>query len=119
MNKGERGKRAGSAWSGTAADSYAGLAGEAVADACGVFVSSSLGADDTDPKRGTKEKPFKSLTAALAAASDRPVYACGEAFREVVTVSAAVTLFGALECANGWAYDASTKTQLTADPDAI
>lgn len=92
---------------------------EPVANSCGVFVSSSLGADDMDVKRGTKEKPFKSISAALIALDGKPMYVCGEAFSETVTISAATTLFGGLDCANGWVYDAAKKTQLTAAADAI
>ena len=88
-----------------------------VGDECGVFVSSSLWDDSNG---GTKEKPFKTLGAALAAASGRPVYACAEAFTEAVVVSAPVDLYGGLDCSNGWAYvGAATKTTLTALADAI
>ena len=88
----------------------------AVASDCGVFVSSSMG-DDKNP--GSQKEPFKSLQSAIAAANGRPVYACGESFREPVSVTTGVTLYGALDCANGWAYDGSKKTALTASADAI
>jgi hypothetical protein len=90
--------------------------GRPVEGSCGVFVSSSLGADTN---AGTPAKPFKSLMAALEAANGVPVYVCGEPFSEAVTVSAAVTIYGALDCSKGWAYDAMTKTQLTAAADAV
>jgi hypothetical protein len=88
-----------------------------VDDTCGVFVSSSMG-DDTSGK-GTKAAPYKTLATALPRSSNRPVYACSEPFKEAVTLSASVALFGALDCTNGWVYDASKKTTLTAEPDAI
>jgi hypothetical protein len=85
-----------------------------VSDACGVFVSSSLG---DDGNAGTKEKPLKTLGAALA--KGKPVYACGEGFTEAVSIAESATLYGALSCAKGWVYDAAKKTQLTAGADAI
>jgi hypothetical protein len=87
-----------------------------VEDSCGVFVSSSMGADTN---AGTQAKPFKSIMAALGAANGMPVYVCGEPFSEPVTVSSAVTLYGALDCAKEWVYEAATKTQLTAVADAV
>ena len=90
---------------------------EAVADACGVFVSSSKGSDTTG--KGSKAAPYQTLAKALAKAGGQPVYACGEGFDEAVTISTSVELYGALECAKGWAYSAATKTRLTASADAI
>jgi len=89
---------------------------DVVADTCGVFVSSSLG---DDANVGSKDKPVKTLGAALTLAKGKPVYACGEGFAETVTIGENATLYGALDCANGWAYAAEKKTLLTADPDAI
>jgi hypothetical protein len=91
---------------------------QAVADTCGVFVSSSMG-DDTSGK-GTKEAPYATLTKALAIAKGKPVYACGEVFdKETVAIAESATLYGALDCTKGWVYDASKKTQLTPTMDAI
>ena len=88
-----------------------------VEESCGVFVSSSMG---DDINGGTKEKPFKTIGAALTAANGKPVYACAEAFTEAVVVSAPVDLYGGLDCSNGWAYvGAATKTTLTAAADAV
>ena len=90
-----------------------------VADSCGVFVSSSLGMDDAAAGRGTKTKPFKSISAALKKADVARVYACAESFTEAVTISAAVDLYGGLDCKN-WAYVGGTKkTTLTAAADAV
>ena len=48
-----------------------------VDDTCGVFVSSSKGADGAT---GTKSAPLKMLAEAITKANGRPVYACAEAF---------------------------------------
>jgi hypothetical protein len=91
-----------------------------VATSCGVFVSSSLGSDAMGETHGSQEKPWKTLGAAIAAATaaKRPVYACAETFLEQVTISAGVTVYGGLDCAKGWAYVApGKKTTLTADAD--
>ncbi len=91
-----------------------------VAESCGVFVSSSLGADDKAADRGTKAKPFKSITAALKKAEVARVYACAESFSESVTISAAVEFYGALDCKKSWVYVGATiKTKLTADADTV
>jgi len=91
---------------------------EAIADSCGVFVSSSLG-DDANGK-GTKEAPFATITQALANAKGKRVYACGEVFdKETVSITENAALYGALDCAKGWAYDAAKKTQLAPTVDAI
>ena len=90
-----------------------------VADSCGVFVSSSRGADDAAADRGTQAKPFKTIGAALMKADVTRVYACAESFTEAVTISAAVELFGGLDC-KSWAYVGATKkTTLTAVADAV
>jgi hypothetical protein len=86
-----------------------------------VFVSSSLGVDGNEADRGTKEKPFKSITAALNKANVTRVYACAESFSEPVTISATVELYGALDCTKSWAYIGATqkKTTLKADADKV
>jgi hypothetical protein len=85
-----------------------------VGENCGVFVSSSLG---NDKNAGTKEKPFKSIGAALTTAGVKRVYACAETFTEVVKLSVGVELYGGLAC-KGWAYT-GTPSKLTAGPDQI
>jgi hypothetical protein len=93
-----------------------------VDDKCGVFVSSSKG---TASGTGSKESPVVSLNAALALANGPSgtgaIYLCGEAFSEAVTVSANVTIYGALDCSakGAWAYRASAKTALTAPANAV
>ena len=83
---------------------------------CGIFVSSSMG-HDTDA--GTKSKPVKSLAHAISLAQGSPIYACGEAFSESITLPAGSTLYGALDCAHGWIYAAAMPTQLTAPADQV
>jgi hypothetical protein len=89
----------------------------AIADSCGVFVSSSKGNDTTG--KGTKEAPYQTLAKALGAVGSQPVYACGETFTESVSISASVTIYGALACSQTWMYDPTQKTLLTAAADAI
>ncbi len=66
-----------------------------VGDGCGVFVSSSMGAD---AGAGTKAAPVKTLAAAITQAKGGRVYACAEAFTEAVTLVEGVTIFGGLDC---------------------
>jgi len=85
-----------------------------VADSCGVFVSPA----GDDGNVGSQEKPLKTLGAAVTKGST--IYACAGAtpYTEAVVVQDAVTLYGALDC-DGWAYDATKKTVLTASAGAI
>jgi hypothetical protein len=90
-----------------------------IADTCGVFVSSSMGSDASTT--GSQTAPYQTLAKALGAANGKPVYVCGETFTvtQTVTLAAKVDLYGALDCAKGWAYDAATKTQLEADTTMV
>lgn len=87
-----------------------------VADDCGVFVSSSKGADTNE---GTKDAPFKTIDAALGAAKGKPVYLCGEVFDEAVELKAGALIYGALDCAASWAYAADKRTAVQAPADMI
>jgi hypothetical protein len=95
----------------------------AVDDTCGVFVSASrAGSAGT----GTKAEPFLSLQEAINEAQENKtgrVYACagdGEEFSEVVEVPGGVTLYGGLDCNNGWIWAGeATKTVLTAGEGMI
>lgn len=85
---------------------------------CGVFVVQSKG---LDTNVGTKDKPFKTIGAAVAAAKGKPVYACADVqpYNEALVLSAKVELYGGLDC-KSWAYvGAKTKTTLTAESDAF
>jgi hypothetical protein len=90
----------------------------AVADSCGVFVSSTTGSDTAG--KGTQAAPYATITAALAKGSSATIYACAgtKAYAEALAVDTKVTLFGALDCGT-WAYDAAKKTQLTAPADMV
>jgi len=92
--------------------------GGPVAGTCGIFVSSSLGSDAND---GSKDKPFKTLSAAIAKAeaAGKPVYACAETFTGSMTITKGIDVFGALDCAKDWVYDGATKTVLVGAPDEI
>ncbi|WP_437711864.1 PGRS family protein [Sorangium sp. So ce448] len=88
-------------------------AGDEIADTCGVFVST--GGDDENA--GAKSAPVKTLAAALALAEQsrtRRVYACAETFEEAVEVKSGVTLFGGLDCANGWTWIGEEKKTIVA-----
>lgn len=90
-----------------------------VADACGLFVSSSKG---NDAAPGTKAAPVKSMKKAieLALAGQKPIYACGEDFVEVVEASGGIVVFGGLDCSADWAYlGAGAMTKITAAADQI
>jgi hypothetical protein len=83
-----------------------------VAESCGVFVSSSKG---DDMGAGSQVAPVKTLAKAIALAQSmgKPVYACAESFSDVVTLPSGATLYGGLDCADGWAYvGAATKTTI-------
>jgi hypothetical protein len=82
----------------------------AVPDSCGVFVSPN----GDDGNAGTKEKPLKTITAALTKGT--VVYACvgPMPFSEAVTVPAGVAIYGGVDCAS-WGYVGDKiKTGITA-----
>jgi hypothetical protein len=76
---------------------------------CGLFVSPS--GNDTNP--GSQLLPLKTLSAAVAKGG--PIYACQGTtpYTEAVTISKAVTLYGALDCTK-WTHVANQQSQLTA-----
>ncbi|WP_437735846.1 PGRS family protein [Sorangium sp. So ce1335] len=88
-----------------------------------MFVSAGRG---TTEGSGTKDAPLRSLQDAIAAAQQNGtgrVYACageGEGFNEAVEVPGGITLYGGLDCANGWSWVGETqKTTLTAESGTI
>ena len=93
-----------------------------VADSCGLFVSSSRGADNiTD---GTKADPFASISYAIEEAQRREqsrIYVCGEPFEEAVQLPEGISLYGALSCPAeaDWQYSPEDKTALSAEADVI
>ncbi len=84
-------------------------------DACGTFVSSSLGQDGAD---GSKSAPLRTLGEALArAAPGARIYACGERFEEALVVPPSVWLFGGLDCTEGFWYAPSKgRTEIAGPP---
>lgn len=116
--------------SGTSTTSSSGGGGSVVSDECvpsintgvvpndcGVFVA--LNGDDANP--GTKEKPKKTMEAAITAAksSGGKLYACGQTFQETVELPAGVALFGALDCMGGWSYKATQRTVIQGSADTV
>lgn len=91
---------------------------EPIDDTCGVFVSSSLGEDGN---AGSQEKPVASIAKGveIALAKGKPLYLCGETFAEAVELAADLRVYGALDCANGWAYAGATRTQIAPSADVI
>ena len=88
-----------------------------VGDECGVFVSSSMGADGND---GTKAKPFATIKAALQEAPGKTVYLCSETFAGEVGVTGSVTVYGGLDCMAEWAYGGDTaRSTITAGTDLV
>lgn len=87
-----------------------------VANDCGVFVSSTRG---DDGNAGTKEKPVGTITMALTMAGGKPVYLCGESLLETVQIDGKAVLYGGLDCAADWKYDATKQTLLTASNDMV
>src|SRR5262249_10006244 len=82
---------------------------------CGVFVSSSLGADGD---AGTKSAPVKTLQQAVDRAKGRPVYACAEELAGSATLASGSDIYGGLDCTKGWAYVGATKkSTLVGDAD--
>lgn len=87
-----------------------------VGDACGVFVSAKTGDDERGD--GTKAKPLRTLAAALARGS--VVYACaGGSFDEAIVIAEQATIFGGLDCEDGWSYPGDAKTVWTAPPGEV
>lgn len=87
-------------------------------DACGIFVR--VAGDDLGA--GTKADPVATLARAidLAAASQKPIYACGEVFTGATSVPSGITMYGGLDCEAGWVYAGLTKpTIITANPDEV
>lgn len=88
---------------------------------CGVFVS----AKGNDSDSGTPDGPVKTferaIELALAEPQTRRVYACAgddHKFTEEVKIPGGVTIFGGLDCSDGWRWT-GTKTLLTAEEGQI
>ncbi len=92
--------------------------GGAVADDCGIFVSSSLGDDSGD---GSQAKPFGTFKAAAleAEATGKPIYACAETFTDQVRGNGNLNFFGGLDCTKDWVWQSAEKTRIEGEADAV
>jgi hypothetical protein len=91
-----------------------------IADDCGVFVSSTVGDDNSGD--GSQAKPLKTLAAAVeqAGATGKPVYACAEQHTGSVTLASRIAIYGGLDCADAWTYVGTTKKSvLVGDADEV
>ena len=106
--------------SGGAGMGGSGGGGMGVGNECGVFLSS--GGDDgyTGDGLGTMEHPVATFTKAVELAQNgkHHIYVCNEIFTDVVTIPAGITIYGGLDCKDGWVHT-SKPTTLKAGPDQI
>ncbi|WP_438018932.1 hypothetical protein WMF18_07550 [Sorangium sp. So ce315] len=90
-----------------------------LADTCGVFVSPQ----GMPGGAGTTGEPLASLREAIQRAQDGGkgiIYACAGEFNETVLVNGSVTVFGGLDCEDGWKWGKEGKeTALTAGPGEV
>jgi hypothetical protein len=88
-----------------------------VGEDCGLFVdpSASLGGD------GSQLTPFRTIGAAIAAASSSsvPIYVCANELQENVILDPGRTLFGGITCDGDWSWNLAGRTPLTADPGTV
>jgi hypothetical protein len=85
--------------------------------ACGVFACPGGPADGN----GMQDKPYPTLTAALANAGGKIIYACNNAaFAEpgTVTVPLGTTIYGGLDTTKGWAWT-TTHTKVNVAPAVV
>ncbi len=90
--------------------------GRPVSPVCGVFVNANAATSGT----GNQDAPVKTLTEALAKASDvtTPIYVCGS-LDESVTLTAGRVVHGEIVCDGSWTWDLSTRADWTAPSDEI
>jgi hypothetical protein len=89
-----------------------------VIDECGVFAR----ADAPAGGDGKKATPFAKLADAVAEAqtSGKRVYACTSApFKEALTISAGVEVFGGFDCTKAWSWSQVARTQLSGPADEV
>lgn len=87
-----------------------------VPEICGVFASATASVAEAI---GSRDKPFPTLAQAIDAASTNGtlvVYACAETFAEALVLPSGVTVYGGLDCKNGWVLDPAART--TVEPAA-
>lgn len=80
----------------------------------GVFVSASLGNDDSGD--GSRARPFKSVARGMvtAKADRRRLYVCAESYAEGLVIEQDVDVYGDLSCANGVWQSANQRAVLNA-----
>jgi hypothetical protein len=91
---------------------------DALDEKCGVWISHK----GRDGNAGLKDAPVKTLTEALERVwyKGRRIYACAETFDEELLVPAGYSVYGGLDCENGWRWIGDkTKTTLTAPEGVI
>lgn len=85
----------------------------------GIYVSASRGIEGAD---GTKDRPVKTLAAALALAETKeslPVIVCAETFTEAVTLKDGVTMYGYYDCNDDWALTEKHSTLVSPTSPAV
>ena len=89
-----------------------------VVDACGVFAQ----ADAPAGGDGTMAMPYATLGDAVTTAqtAGKRVYACTSApFKEAVTISAGIEVYGGLDCTKGWSWSQTARAMLDGPADAV
>ncbi|MCA9547682.1 MAG: putative metal-binding motif-containing protein, partial [Myxococcales bacterium] len=77
-----------------------------------VYVDGLSGIDDADPEAGTRNRPFATISAGLAAASIRghDVYVSHGVYPEAVTLVEGVHLYGGYDASESWRRDVEVET---------
>ncbi len=88
-----------------------------VSDDCGVFAQADAPGTVED---GSMAHPYKTLQKAIDNAGAKRVYACTSApFSEAVTISAGLDVYGGFDCAKGWSWSSSARSELDGPADAV
>jgi hypothetical protein len=88
-----------------------------VNDDCGVFVRADAANVSGE---GTKEKPFKTLQAAIDGANGRAIFMCAhDAFAEKIAVSEPLYLYGGFDCTKDWSWDTAARSTITGKADEV
>ena len=75
-----------------------------VNETLGVFVAPASADASTDSPDGTRAHPFSKMQEAIASASgqNKRVYACAGTYAEQIVIANGVSMFGDLDCNDGW-----------------
>lgn len=88
-----------------------------VNDDCGVFVRADAANVAGD---GTKDKPFKTVQAAIDGAKGKAIFMCAnDPFVETLSVTEPLYLYGGFDCTKGWSWDLAARSTLTGKADEI